>query len=178
MANPFLGEILMFAGNFAPRNYATCDGQLLSIAQNTALFSLLGTSYGGNGTTNFSLPDYRGRVPINMGQGNGLSPYTIGEVVGTETVTLLSAEMPIHNHGASVTNAAANSSTPGAHLPATLSSPWTGYWVQNANKTGSPIAISPTALEPRGGSQAHENRMPVMAINFVIALAGIFPSRN
>src|SRR5690349_13883210 len=99
MSEPFIGEIIMFAGNFAPRGWAFCQGQILSIAQNTALFSILGTTYGGNGQTTFALPDFRGRVPVGQGQGPGLSSYVLGEVSGTESTTLLTTNMPVHNHG-------------------------------------------------------------------------------
>src|SRR5215213_5859350 len=112
MADPYIGEIRMFAGNFAPRGWALCNGQLLSISQNTALFSLLGTMYGGNGQTTFALPDLRGRVPLHFGQGPGLSNYVEGEVGGTETVTLTTGEMPSHNHGANGNQAPGNSPSP------------------------------------------------------------------
>lgn len=178
MTQPYLGEIRMFAGNFAPRTNALCNGQLLSIAQNSALFSLLGTYYGGNGVTTFALPDLRGRVPVSMGQGNGLSNYTIGESTGSETVTVLSTNMPMHNHVPMASNAAATSPTPGGMVPAALASPWTSFWVAAGNVSGSPIALDPGALAMIGGNQPHENRMPVIALSMIIALQGIFPSRN
>jgi microcystin-dependent protein len=178
MSEPYLGEIRMFAGTFSPRGNAYCQGQILSIAQNTALFSLLGTYYGGNGTTNFALPDFQGRLPICMGQGNGLSNYTIGQPVGTESVTLLTAQMPAHTHTAIASTALATQPDPAARIPATLASPFTGYYVQDANKTGSPIAFWANALQQIGGTQPHENRMPALTIAIIIALQGIFPSRS
>ena len=120
MSIPYLGEIRLFAGNFAPRNYAQCLAQQLSIAQNTALFSLLGTNYGGNGTTTFALPDFRGRLPILYGQGPGLSMYTIGEQIGTEAVTLTSSQMPAHTHIMTASTTAAAVSTPAGNMFAAL----------------------------------------------------------
>jgi microcystin-dependent protein len=178
MSQPFLGEIRLFAGNFAPRNNALCAGQLLSIQQNSALFSLLGTFYGGNGTTNFALPDLRGRLPLNQGSGPGLTPRVIGEASGTEAVTVLQTTAPSHTHSFHMTNIAATNPVPGANLPATLVAPFTGFYVKDANKTGNPIAYSPLMVGMMGGSQGHENRMPSMALSIIIALQGIFPSRN
>jgi microcystin-dependent protein len=178
MTEPFLGEIRLFAGNFAPRGNATCSGQIMSIAQNTALFSLLGTYYGGNGTTTFALPDLRGRMPVCMGQGAGLSNYNIGQQVGTESVTLNANQMPMHTHTPRATSQPATSPTPGGMIPSMMPAPWTSYWVQDANKTGNPIAMAANAVAPVGGSQAHENRMPILAISIIVALQGIFPSRN
>jgi microcystin-dependent protein len=178
MTQPFLGQITLFAGNFAPRNTAQSNGQLLSIQQNSALFSLLGTFYGGNGTTNFALPDLRGRLPLNQGNGPGLTPRVIGEVAGEESVTILQTSTPTHTHSFHMTTAAASNSVPGANLPSTLASPFTGYYVKDANKTGSAITYSPLMVGGMGGSQSHENRMPAMALTIIIALTGIFPSRN
>jgi microcystin-dependent protein len=179
MSEPYLGEIRMFAGNFAPKSNAYCAGQLMSITQNSALFSLLGTYYGGNGTTTFALPDLRGRMPICMGQGPGLSNYTIGQPVGSESVMITPAQLPMHTHTPVATTVAGGSITPGGMIPAALPAPpWTSYWVKDANKTGSPLAMAPTAVGTIGGSQPHENRMPLLAISIIIALLGIFPSRN
>ena len=178
MSQPYLGEIRLFGGNFAPRNNAYCSGQLMNIAQNAALFSLLGTTYGGNGVQTFALPDLRSRLPVSMGQGPGLSNYTIGEAIGTESVTITSSTLPLHNHAPTATTTAANSPTPGGALPATLPAPFAKYWINNADKTGSPIAFSSAAVGNTGGNLAHENRMPAMAISIIIALSGIFPSRN
>ena len=178
MSQPYLGEIRLFGGNFAPRNNAYCAGQLLSIQQNTALFSLLGTFYGGNGTSTFALPDLRGRLPVSQGQAPGLSAYTIGEATGTEAVTITQQTTPLHNHSLHVTNIASTNPVPGANLPATLATPFTGFYVKDANKTGSPITYNPLMVALDGGSLPHENRMQAMAISIIIALQGIFPSRN
>jgi microcystin-dependent protein len=178
MSQPYLGEIRFFGGNFAPRNNALAAGQILSIQQNTALFSLLGTFYGGNGTTTFALPDLRGRLPIGQGQGPGLTDYTIGESLGTESVTITQQTTPSHTHSFHMTNVAATNPTPAGNLPATLLAPFTGFYVKDANKTGNPVTYSPQMVQTSGGSQPHENRMPAMAITIIIALAGIFPSRN
>jgi microcystin-dependent protein len=178
MTSKYLGEIRMFGGNFAPSQNALCSGQTLNIAQNSALFSLLGTYYGGNGTTTFGLPDLRGRVPACMGTGAGLSPYNIGQVGGSENVTLQTTQMPSHNHMMLVNSANASLPTPGGNMACSQIAPVKGFWVASGANTGNPIAMNPNALSQAGGSQAHENRMPILAISFIIALSGIFPSRN
>ena len=178
MTTPYLGEIRLFAGNFAPSQNAMCAGQLMSIQQNTALFSLLGTFYGGNGTTNFALPDLQGRLPICFGQGNGLTNYQIGTKTGTENVTLLITQIPSHTHTPIASTTAAAAPSPASAIPAALQSPFTGFYVQDGKKTGNPIAMAATAIEPVGGNQPHENRMPALAISIIIALSGVFPSRN
>jgi microcystin-dependent protein len=174
MSEPFIGEIRVFAGNFAPVGYAFCNGQLLSIAQNTALFSILGTTYGGNGTTNFALPDLQGRAALGQGQGPGLQPYVIGEIGGEETVTLTVAEMPVHSHAL---EGAASQSTaaPGPSVVlGTTSGLVPAYGGANAITPLAPGAISP----PPGSGQPHENMQPYLVLNYIIALVGIFPSRN
>ncbi|HXC54205.1 MAG TPA: tail fiber protein [Rhizomicrobium sp.] len=168
----------MFAGNFAPKSNAYCAGQLISIQQNSALFSLLGTTYGGNGTTTFGLPDLRGRLPVHFGQGAGLSNYTMGEVEGTESVTITSSTMPMHVHVPTASSNPAGITTPGGNLAAGLTTPWTRFWVSNANKTGNPVQLNPAILGMAGGNQPHENRMPAIAISMIVSLVGIFPSRN
>ncbi len=178
MSDPYLGEIRLFAGNFAPRHNALCNGQIMSIAQNSALFSLLGTYYGGDGQTTFALPNLQGRLPVGQGQGPGLSNYTIGETIGAETVTLTTGQMPAHTHLLMPMGGNATQNLPGGQYPSALQAPFNGFYVQDSNKTGSPIAMSANALQTTGGSQAHENRMPTMAISIIIALQGIFPSRN
>jgi microcystin-dependent protein len=178
MTSKYLGEIRMFAGNFAPSQNAMCAGQVLNIAQNTALFSLLGTYYGGNGTTTFGLPDLRGRVPLCMGTGLGLSPYAIGQAGGSESVTLQTNQMPSHNHMMLANSANASLPTPGGNMACSQIAPAKGFWVASGANTGNPIGMNPNALTPAGGSQAHENRMPILTITFIIALSGIFPSRN
>ena len=173
-AEPFIGELMLFAGNFAPRNYAMCNGQLLSIAQNTALFSILGTTYGGNGQTTFALPDLRGRVPIHMGQGPGLSNYSEGEVGGVENVTLLTTQMPVHTHPAQVNAASgATSKSPGGNLPA-----FTSGGSSYGPTADLVMASNMVNIGAAGGSQPHENRQPYLALNWCICLFGIFPSRN
>ncbi len=178
MTTPYLGEIRMFGGNFAPSQNALCQGQLMNITQNTALFALLGTYYGGNGVQTFGLPDFRGRLPINQGQGNGLSNYVIGQSGGSENVTLLTTQMPTHNHAMTANSAGATINTTGGNVPASMVSPFTGFWVAPANISGAPIGLNPAALTQSGGNQPHENRMPILAITFIIALNGIFPSRG
>ncbi|MEI9997321.1 MAG: tail fiber protein [Rhizomicrobium sp.] len=178
MSTPYLGEIRMFGGNFAPRNNAQANGQLLAIAQNTALFSLLGTFYGGNGTSTFALPDLRSRVPIGQGNGPGLTPRVIGELDGAETVTISSTTMPLHTHLMSVTNNPATTSVPAGRVPAALAAPWTKYWVDDANKSGQPIELSTAMVKVRGSNLPHENRQPFLAITYIVALVGVFPSRN
>jgi microcystin-dependent protein len=173
MSTPYIGEIRMFGGNFAPRGHAHCQGQLLSIAQNTALFALIGTIYGGDGQVTFALPDLRGRIPVCYGQGPGLSNYAIGQASGTESVTLLPTQLPAHTHTAACNSGAGNSTTPANN-----------FWAANAN-TGLPqyvaaqnTPMAATALATAGGNQPHNNLMPILAITFIIALEGIFPSRN
>jgi microcystin-dependent protein len=169
MATPFIGQISMFAFNFPPRSWAQCNGQLLAIAQNQALFSLLGTTYGGNGTTTFALPDLRGRTPLHWGQGPGLSNRTLGQNGGEENHTLITTEMPAHNH---LMNA--NSGSP------TASSPSGNFAAQNtsAYSTTSNATMNSADIGNMGGSQPHPNQSPYLVINICIALAGIFPSRN
>jgi microcystin-dependent protein len=167
---PFLGQILLVPYNFAPRGWALCNGQILSIAQNTALFSLLGTTYGGNGQTTFALPDLRGRVPVGSGQGPGLASYDLGAVAGTETVTLLTSEMPAHNHMVQASNGY-SAATPENAFPGSDSA--TSIYDAAANTTMNPMMIGAA-----GGSQPHENRQPYQVLNYIIALEGIFPSRS
>jgi microcystin-dependent protein len=182
MADPFLGQIFMFGGNFAPRGWALCNGQLLAIASNTALFSILGTTYGGDGVTTFALPDLRGRAPLHPGQGPGLSSYVLGEVGGVESVTLVSTQMPAHNHTATVTiNAAASplsaSDDPNNQVPAGGSGQ-SVYASVPDGATKMNAAMTTTVVGTAGGSQPHENRQPFLCVNYIIALEGIFPSRN
>ena len=174
MATPFVAEIRMFGGNFAPRGNAFCNGQIMAISQNTALFSLLGTTYGGNGTTTFALPDLRGRMPIGFGQGPGLSDRSLGEQSGQEAVTLLQTEIPMHSHvpmGGSAagtttdpSNAAWAASVGGRTPPPLYTAP------------GAPVVMAPAGIA--GGSQPHSNMQPYLAITFIIALSGVFPPRN
>lgn len=168
---PFLGEIRMFAGNFAPRGWALCNGQLLPINQNQALFSLLGTMYGGDGKTTFALPNLQGRVPIHMGQGLNLTPRFQGEAGGEEEVILTISEIPQHNHQAIASNGEATELSPAGNVWATKSRT-TLY-----NKTGN-VAMSNSAIGMAGGNQPHNNMPPYLTINFIIALQGIYPSRD
>jgi microcystin-dependent protein len=182
MAEPFIGQIMMFGGNFAPKGWATCDGQLLSIAQNTALFSILGTTYGGDGQTTFGLPDLRGRVPVHQGQGPGLSPYTLGEVTGVENVTLIQTQIPAHTHvAASAVNVAASSLAPTDTPADSVLTGGGGINIYTPTPDGSTkmnAGMVTTTVQPSGGSQPHDNIQPLLCINFCIALEGIFPSRN
>jgi len=176
---PFIGEIRLFSLNFAPRGWAFCQGQTLPIMQNTALFSLLGTRYGGNGTTTFQLPDLRGLAVVGMGQGAGLSPYVQGEVTGTETVTLNVTQLPAHTHGLTATMPVSTSA-------GSTFNPTSGYYAstdteQYGTATTS-VAMANNLLSgttvAAGESQAHENRMPYLALNYAIALTGVFPPRS
>jgi len=171
--DPFIGEIKLVPYNFAPRGWAFCQGQLLSIAQNTALFSLLGTMYGGNGQTTFALPDLQGRCIVGTGQGAGLSPYVQGQAAGTESVTLLSTEIPAHNHGVLVSGVNATL-TPAIGNHAAIATGTLGN-VYGTTPVGTMPAQTITAT---GGNQPHPNRQPYLGLNYVIALEGIFPARN
>ncbi|MBN1668459.1 MAG: phage tail protein [Anaerolineales bacterium] len=172
MSEPFVGEIKMFAGNFAPNGWAFCDGQLLAVSQNDALFSLLGTIYGGDGQTTFGLPDLRGRVPIHMGTGPGLSQRSIGTKAGSEQVTLNVNQLPSHSHAFSGTDSLATSPNPAGNVLAKS----TGVDLYFADAPS--VALANTALSSTGGSQAHTNLMPFQCVNFIIALFGIYPSSN
>jgi microcystin-dependent protein len=173
MSEPFLGEILMFGGNFAPRGYAFCDGQLLSIAQNTALFALVGTTYGGNGTITYALPDLRGRVPVHQGSGPGLAPVSMGQTGGAETVTLTQNQMPPHSHQANGSVLGSQVSPNGAFWSTDPSGGTGAYSTANPDAT-----MASDAITMAGGSQPHENRQPYLVINYIIALQGVFPSQS
>ncbi|MBS0516962.1 MAG: phage tail protein [Proteobacteria bacterium] len=175
MSEPFVAEIKIFAGNFAPRGYALCNGQIMPISQNTALFSLIGTNYGGNGTSNFALPNLQGAVPVGSGQGLGLSPWVVGETQGAATHTLTSNEVPSHQHSM---RAYSNRSGTYYNTPkngSSLAASQGGALYAPANK---PTPMNPGAVPTYGGSQPHNNMMPGLALSFVIALQGIFPARN
>jgi microcystin-dependent protein len=175
MADPFVAEIRIFPFNFAPKGWAWCDGQLLPLSQNTALFSLLGTTYGGNGKSNFALPDLQGRAPMHPGQGPGLSLHDLGETGGSETVTLLESEIPSHSHAlrASVEDATQGSLTPGISLAQTVN----GNLYQTVTNTNV-VNMNPSALAPAGGDQPHNNMQPFLTFYFNIALQGVFPPRG
>ncbi|HEY1011857.1 MAG TPA: tail fiber protein [Herpetosiphonaceae bacterium] len=173
MADPFVAEIRIFPFNFAPKGWAWCDGQLLPISQNTALFSLLGTTYGGNGKSNFALPDLQGRAPMHPGQGPGLSLHDLGETGGSETVSLLESEIPAHSHAARAVNESAHTANPqGANLSR-------GVGIRTY-LPGTPAMgqMAPEALAPAGGDQPHNNMQPYLTFYFCIALQGVFPPRG
>ncbi len=172
MADPFVAEIRIFPFNFAPRGWAWCDGQLLPLSQNTALFSLLGTTYGGDGKSNFALPDLQGRAPMHPGQGPGLSLHDLGETGGSETVTLLESEIPLHNHQLMAAGLNSQAITPA------------GAVTGRGNPTpiyatgGALVAMGPNVVAPAGGDQPHNNLMPYLTFYFNIALQGVFPPRG
>ena len=171
MADPFVAEIRIFPFNFAPTGWAQCNGQLLPISQNTALFSLLGTVYGGDGKSTFALPDLQGRSPMHPGQGQGLSLRDLGEMSGTETVTLLESEMPAHTHAImTAADDVAETSTASGHSLARAS---LALYTPAANLT--PMAFQ--TLAPAGGSLPHNNLQPYLVLNYCIALQGVFPAR-
>jgi microcystin-dependent protein len=172
MSEPFVGEIRMLGFGFAPQGWALCNGQLLPISQNTALFDLLGTTYGGDGRTTFALPDMRSRVPVCQGQGPGLSSYAEGQAGGAETVTLAAAQMPGHTHPVKASSTAAASDHPeGRALARSASHIYTA-------KPDASTVMNADMLGDAGGSQPHDNIQPYLAVNFCIALNGIFPSRS
>ncbi|MBV7454724.1 tail fiber protein [Acidovorax sp. sif1233] len=180
MSEPFIAEIKMFAGNFAPRGWAFCQGQIMSIAQNTALFSLLGTTYGGNGQTTFALPDLRGRAPVGTGQGPGLPEVTMGEIGGSPTHTLISTEMPAHTHAAPTIPASTTLGTlqapgPGA-MPAASNQRNAQYAASGTADTQLPMSSATTGIA--GGSQPFSIMPPYLGMNYIIAVEGIYPSRN
>lgn len=174
MSNPYIGEIRLVGFSFAPVNWAFCDGSLLPISQYDALYNLLGTTYGGDGQSTFALPDLRGRAPIHAGQGPGLSNYTQSQILGTESVTLTTNQMPSHNHAAN-----AQSGT------GTTNRPQNAYWATSGQSDalykaipGTPDTMNPQALPAAGGNQPHENRQPLLATNYIIALYGIYPPQG
>ncbi len=177
MSDQFVGEIRIFAGNFAPTGWAFCDGQLMPIAQNTALFSLLGTMYGGNGKTTFALPNLQGNVPLGQGQGPGLSDRFQGEVGGVKVVSLVATEMPAHTHTAMANSASGDQAIPTNNVWST-----TQVGRQTANlyvtNTSGNVAMSPVALTAAGNGLPHNNLPPYLALNFIIALQGNFPTRG
>jgi microcystin-dependent protein len=174
MADPFVAEIRIFPFNFAPRGWAWCDGQIMPISQNTALFSLLGTTYGGNGKSNFALPDLQGRAPMHPGQGPGLSLHDLGETGGSETVTLLESEIPAHAHALMAQGAPADTNVPVGNSIARVIGA-TPY----LPPAGAPLAaMSDQALAPAGGDQPHNNMQPYLTFYFCIALQGVFPPRT
>ena len=181
MSQPYVGQLSMFAGNFAPAGWAFCSGQLLPISENDVLFQLIGTTYGGDGQSTFALPNLQSRVPVHMGQGGGLSNYTIGQSGGTETVTLNTQQIPQHNHLAlAVTPTPANTPTPASgtvmadEQVGQSNNPFT-YAPFNSG-TPNLVTLGNSTVQNVGGGQPHENVQPILAINFIISLLGIFPT--
>lgn len=175
MSDPFVAEIRMFAGNFAPTGWAECNGQLLPISQNTALFSLLGTFYGGDGKSTFALPNFEGSTPVGEGQGSGLSDYFLGQVSGTENVTLLTSEMPLHTHTlrGNFNSGDVNDPSPARSLAAS----GTGFLYQS-DTANNLTQMDPNALTIAGSSFPHNNMMPYLTVMFMIAMQGVFPPRG
>jgi len=182
MTTPFIGQIAMFAGNFAPKNTAFCNGQLLPINQNQALFSLLGTSYGGNGINNFALPNLQSRLPVHQGQGPGLSPYILGQSAGAENVTIDQTTMPSHSHSFYATTASATTGTIASNqIPAAPTAANASLYAVSASLPNPPLtpqALAAGTCGNAGGSQPHSNLMPTLCVSFLICLTGVFPSRN
>lgn len=176
MADPFVAEIRIFPFNFAPRGWAWCDGQLLPLSQNTALFSLLGTTYGGNGKSNFALPDLQGKAPMHPGQGPGLSLHDLGEQGGSETVTLLESEVQAHTHTFRANGFVGDNLAPGPALSLAGSSGGNAYVNSASNPPLTSAAFE--ALAPAGGDQPHNNMQPYLTFYFCIALQGVFPPRG
>lgn len=175
MADPFVAEIRIFPFNFAPKGWAWCDGQLLPLSQNTALFSLLGTTYGGDGRSTFALPDLRGRTPLGWGQGPGLSPRDLGEMGGVSTVSLLESEIPAHSHSLNGTSAAGTQGSPAGALWARSRH---GRTVERLYAATAGNLMNDSALAVTGGDAPHDNRQPYLTLYFAIALQGVFPPRG
>ena len=171
-----IGSIVMFAGNFAPKGYALCQGQLLAIAQNSALFSILGTTYGGDGRVTFALPDLRSRGPVGNGNGPGLTPITLGEQSGTQSVSLLTANLPAHNHTVGCDNTAQTSTAPSGLIPGVSDDRTTTLPIYSGNAINA--QMNPAMCGPAGGNQPFNNSDPYLGLNFIICTQGIFPSRN
>lgn len=175
MSDPYVGEIRMFAGNFAPASWAFCNGQLMSISENEALFHLIGTTYGGDGQSTFALPDLRGRLPVGQGAAPGLTPRGMGQKFGTETVTLTQQQIPTHKHNFVATTETADSASPNNAL---LGDTAGDVFYVNSATSPEPKAMSASTVGDAGGNQPHSNIMPSIAMNYIICLFGIFPSRN
>lgn len=177
MSEPFIAEIRIFAGNFAPRSWAFCDGQLLPISNNTALFSLIGTTYGGDGRTTTALPNLQGRAPMHPGRGPGLTSRRLGQKVGTETVTLNESQMPSHSHilrggvGGVTVNVPPSNTT-------SIDTSRNGLMAYQDNTTANLVSTSSSSVATTGGTQAHTNIQPYLTMNFIIALQGLYPSRS
>jgi microcystin-dependent protein len=181
MDNAFIGSIVLFAGNYAPKGWAFCHGQMLPISQNQALFAILGATYGGDAQQTFKLPDLRGRVPLSQGQRSGLPNFELGQMGGHETVTLMLGQIPAHNHKLQATEATATTSSPDNGLLAN----WNGATEPGENVIGNSFVtggtpttfLADSSIGIAGGSQPHDNMQPYLALNFIICLEGIFPAR-
>ncbi len=171
MSDPFVGEIRMFGGTFAPSGWAFCFGQLMPIAENDVLFNLIGTTYGGDGQQTFALPDLQGRVPIHQGQAPGLTNRVLGEKAGSESVTLLQSQMPMHSHAIAAMSAAGTQAGPGGGV-------WAASTLNPYAASAADTNMNSSSIAMTGGSQPHENRMPFLAITFIISLFGIFPTQT
>ena len=180
MSEPFIAEVRSFGFTFAPHGWAQCNGQLMSIAQNPALFSILGTTYGGDGQVTFALPNLQGRIPMHWGNGPGGLSTQIGEVMGQSSITLLTPELPMHNHGVTAAVVQTGAGTERSALPTSTSflSAATGEAVYQKSPAVADTLFSPRAISPAGGSLPHENMQPYLVLNFCMALEGIFPARN
>ncbi|HEY3762542.1 MAG TPA: tail fiber protein [Verrucomicrobiae bacterium] len=178
MSDQFVAEIRIVPFNFAPLDWAFCDGQLIAISQNTALFSLLGTTYGGDGSVNFALPNLQGAAPLHFGQGNGLSNYALGQTGGAASVTLAQAQMPAHTHSLAVNNVGGDVNTPVNNVPSKAHMGKTPIDMYADVPGGNPSAMSSQAVTLAGGSQPHNNMSPYLTLNFIIALQGVFPPRS
>ena len=180
MGEPLIAEVRMFGGNFAPRSWALCDGQLLAISSNSALFSLLGTTYGGDGRTTFGLPDLRGRAAMHPGSGPGLTPRSLGEKGGQENVTLTVNQIPSHSHTVNCLNSPGDQTTPNGHFSAgsVLTGGRGSASVDMLYSTTANTIMATNALSNTGGSQQHTNIQPFVCVNYIIALYGVYPSRN
>lgn len=171
MSSPFVGEIRMFGGNFAPAGWALCDGQLLPISENDTLFTLIGTTYGGDGQTTFALPDLQGRLPVHQGTGAGLSTRVIGEKSGVENVTLTTNQIPSHTHSALGQSATGNQPSPAGNV-------WAASSLNQFSSSAANVTMNAASIGNSGGNQPHDNFMPYLCVNFIISLFGIFPTQN
>lgn len=173
----YLGQIILFAGDYAPEGWVVCNGQLLSVNQYQALFSLIGTTYGGDGHNTFGIPDLRSRVPVGQGAGPNLTPRTIGQTGGAETVTLTATQMPAHNHTFYASGNTATTTVPTNNVLASMPTNNVFYFDEPAGSTLTPTAYAGASLSQVGGNQAHENRMPFTAINYLMCVEGLYPNR-
>ncbi len=175
MSEPFVAEVRIFAGNFAPRGWSFCDGQLLPISQNTALFSLIGTTYGGDGRTTTALPNLQGRTPMHPGNGPGLTSRRLGQQVGAPAVTLNATQIASHGHSTHGVDRDANSGDPAGRMLGNTSE---DFYANPEDHAGKGISMSPAGVQNQGGGQSHNNLQPYLALNYIIALVGLYPSRS